>query len=159
MFNEFHKENRTKDGFTHKCKTCRNAYSQNYIKNFPTGNEKDKKCSGCKKIKELNEFHKHKGRKGGVTDYCKNCRNSRIISKRYNLTELELKALFEKHESKCVICGVHKQNVNKGLAVDHCHKTGKIRGILCGNCNNGIGRFKDSIELLIKATEYLKENV
>lgn len=117
-----------------------------------------KKCSGCKENKTLDNFHKHVGRKHGVTEYCKKCRNLRIVSKRYNLTEQEFLNLFETRNYKCDICGTSKDENKKGLAVDHCHKTGKIRGLLCGNCNNGIGRFKDNIQILENAVKYLKEN-
>ncbi len=44
------------------------------------------------------------------------------------------------------------------LHVDHCHATGKIRGLLCYNCNDGLGRFKDDIEVLEKAIDYLKSH-
>jgi hypothetical protein len=54
---------------------------------------------------------------------------------------------------------VHRNNQNTGisrLSVDHCHNTGKIRGILCTKCNTGLGSFKDNIELLMNAIKYLK---
>lgn len=47
-------------------------------------------------------------------------------------------------------------NINKVLCVDHNHKTGEIRGLLCGLCNSGIGHFKDKIKLLKKAIKYLE---
>lgn len=51
----------------------------------------------------------------------------------------------------CLICGsVHR------LHIDHCHKTGKVRGLLCSNCNTGLGMFRDSPMLLNRASEYLK---
>lgn len=54
--------------------------------------------------------------------------------------------------TKCEICGCE---IGTSGAVDHCHETLAFRGILCGNCNNGLGRFKDSPELLRKAAAYL----
>jgi hypothetical protein len=58
--------------------------------------------------------------------------------------------------SKCAICEVHENDLKKPLAVDHNHITGNIRGLLCINCNTGIGKFKDSTELLNKTIKYLK---
>jgi len=43
------------------------------------------------------------------------------------------------------------------LCVDHCHKTGKVRGLICNSCNIGLGVFKDNVEVLQRAIEYLKE--
>ena len=61
----------------------------------------------------------------------------------------------------CAICknvetSKHKSGTVKSLAVDHCHKTNKIRGLLCSKCNLAIGVFKDSIEILESAISYLK---
>lgn len=118
-----------------------------------------KKCSRCKIEKTLDKYHKHVGRKLGVTEYCKDCRNIKMVSKRFNITEKQLVDLQNKQELKCAICQEHKSTFKKGLSVDHCHKTGKIRGMLCSNCNNGLGRFHDSIEKMEKAIKYLKENI
>jgi DNA-directed RNA polymerase subunit RPC12/RpoP len=65
-------------------------------------------------------------------------------------------------DNKCAICGKEDDTVlssgaYKRLAVDHCHKTGKLRGILCENCNRGIGMFKDNQELLEQAIRYLNQ--
>lgn len=117
-----------------------------------------KKCSGCKENKELNHFHKHVGRKHGVTEYCKVCRNDMIVTARFNLKPGQLKEMFQKQNNKCAICNDDRNLFIKGLAVDHCHKTGKIRGLLCSKCNIGLGQFKDDINLLNKAIKYLGEN-
>lgn len=55
-----------------------------------------------------------------------------------------------KHGKKCSICGSSDK-----LVVDHCHETGQVRGILCNNCNIGLGMFRDSKSLLDSATKYL----
>jgi|SRR5882672_4684864 len=70
----------------------------------------------------------------------------------YNLTLEEYNGLFQKFDFKCGICaGTEK------LCVDHDHVTNKIRGILCGECNFGLGKFKDNVELLKQAVRYLGE--
>ncbi len=83
----------------------------------------------------------------------------RTISHLFNTYGLTLSNYIElKCEQKglCKLCGM----INNGwaLAVDHDHKTGKVRGLLCDNCNTGIGMLKDSPELLKKAINYLEEN-
>lgn len=117
---------------------------------------KIKKCTSCLKDKPLSEFHKHKGRKMGVTEKCKECRNVFMVEKKHNLPEGGLLKLKEKHNYRCAICNTHNDELTIPLAVDHDHTTNKIRGLLCGNCNNGLGRFKDNIEFLENAIKYLK---
>lgn len=63
---------------------------------------------------------------------------------------------FLKDNATCAICKKHKSNFTRALAVDHCHTTGKIRGLLCTNCNRALGNIKDSIDNLKNAIEYLE---
>lgn len=66
--------------------------------------------------------------------------------------------LFIAQKGKCAICKEHQSKIKKKLCVDHDHSTGKIRGLLCGKCNTGLGFFKDRIENLSGAILYLKLN-
>ncbi len=72
----------------------------------------------------------------------------------YNLTEDQFNKMIISQNNLCAICN-NPQTGNRLLAVDHCHKTGKVRGLLCTKCNNGIGNFNDNIEILNKAIHYL----
>ena len=58
-------------------------------------------------------------------------------------------------DGKCAICGTTSTGNRKAFHVDHDHKTGKVRGLLCSNCNTGIGNLRDDIGLLNRAIEYL----
>ena len=58
----------------------------------------------------------------------------------------------------CAICKVKDNGTYEYFSVDHCHKTLKVRGLLCTNCNNGLGRFKDRIDLLDAAIKYLRNS-
>ena len=64
-------------------------------------------------------------------------------------------AHFERDIKKCKICGKHQSELTLSLNVDHCHITGKIRGLLCGNCNKALGLFKDNTKSLKNAINYL----
>lgn len=69
----------------------------------------------------------------------------------------------EKQNHLCAICGKaetmkHKDGRVKPLCVDHCHTTDKIRGLLCGRCNSGIGMLKDDISIVESALNYLKSH-
>ena len=86
-----------------------------------------------------------------------NARNAVLrIKQRHNIiiTLDEYLNLFKKGGGVCEIC---KETSNKTLALDHCHKTNKVRGFLCYKCNQGIGFFNDDISILQNAIKYLKE--
>jgi tetratricopeptide (TPR) repeat protein len=78
------------------------------------------------------------------------------VLKRYGITLAEKKKMQDEQGNKCKIC---YQDFPSDVApnVDHCHTSGKVRGLLCWNCNIGLGSFKDNPLVLIKAAEYLKE--
>lgn len=75
----------------------------------------------------------------------------------FGITMEQYRAMSEAQKDVCAICG--KPNHSGWmLAVDHDHKTGKVRGLLCSNCNRGIGLFKDSSAFLRKAMNYLERS-
>lgn len=76
----------------------------------------------------------------------------------YGITEAEFNSLLESQNKSCAICGSSEAGGRGDWHVDHCHKTNKIRGLLCHHCNTGLGLFRDSPELLILAAEYLRES-
>ncbi len=63
----------------------------------------------------------------------------------------------EEQGYSCAICGETERNLNRGLFVDHCHKTGKIRGLLCIKCNMAMGLMSDDIDVLASAISYLQQ--
>lgn len=140
----------------------------------------EKKCCKCGIVKPFEAFNNKQNTKDKKRTRCKQCeseeqrlRKQQALEQDYLGTRLKerqanLKRMFkmslEEYEDKakqqnglCAICnGVCKSG--KRLAVDHDHKTGMIRDLLCGNCNGGLGKFQDSIDLLLKAAEYLKKH-
>ena len=75
------------------------------------------------------------------------------IRELYNMSSETYIALFDSQNGKCAICGLYSKI---DLAVDHDHKTGKIRGLLCKSCNLSLGHAKDNIDVLEKMILYLK---
>jgi hypothetical protein len=75
---------------------------------------------------------------------------------RYGITEKQFLNFLKKQSYKCAICKKSLKNNIKLFCVDHCHKTQFIRGLLCGPCNWGIGSFRDNVNRLKKAVNYLK---
>ena len=79
---------------------------------------------------------------------------AKSLRRHYGITLDEWQLMWEDQDGKCAICGKHflkPSNAN----VDHNHETGKIRGLLCGRCNRGLGHFYDNTELLMKVIKYL----
>jgi hypothetical protein len=123
-----------------------------------------KKCSKCSESKELTEFHKHGPSKDGHRTICKKCAldyravvgKVKQLKQRYGITIEEYNKIFQKQKGKCAICGKHQAEFKVALAVDHNHITNEVRGLLCCNCNMGIGRLQDNVEILNNAISYLK---
>src|SRR6266705_5225327 len=67
----------------------------------------------------------------------------------------KIKEELSKENKSCALCG-NKEHNGKGWNIDHCHLTNRFRGLLCSNCNTGLGQFKDSVALLNLAIAYLK---
>jgi len=131
-----------------------------------------KRCTKCKQTKPINEFSPKGIRVDGSQKYSSHCKkccretkkekydpHKRWIKliKGFNLTEEDYQNLLDKQKGSCAICGSEDFKLShKGRPhVDHCHNTGKVRGLLCGSCNVGLGHFKDSPDILAKAIEYL----
>jgi len=78
------------------------------------------------------------------------------LKKLYGITLEEYDALSEAQNHVCAICKLPEQRLNKRLHVDHDHTTDEIRGLLCSNCNTGIGLLKEDPKILLQAVEYLE---
>ena len=139
-----------------------------------------KQCVKCKEVKDISLFSNHIRTKDGKRCRCKQCESIGAKEKKKKALETDylgtrlkerkdnLKRVFgmslEEYDIKLNlqegVCKICKSLCKSGkrLAVDHNHETGKIRDLLCGNCNGGLGKFLDNPELLIKAAEYLRKH-
>jgi hypothetical protein len=114
-------------------------------------------CTRCKKSKpgSLEFFPPHNKKQNGFDSWCRTCR----ATYRNGINRGKFRAVISDEGLKdmkaavteCVICG----DSDTKLVVDHDHKTGAIRGILCNHCNRGLGHFRDDPELLEFARVYL----
>lgn len=140
-----------------------------------------KKCTKCNIEKEYIMFAKGKVYRDGYKSWCKDCNNSwtrqwysnnneeikskysyeknkdRKLKKAFGIGYQEYLNMLSAQQGSCGICGT-KDSGARSFHVDHCHDTGKIRGLLCGNCNSGIGSLRDDIGLLKRAIEYLENS-
>ena len=138
-----------------------------------------KQCKSCEEHKPLADYAKRSASKDGLQRKCRPCmsaeqkayrqsRDMHLIDRERNLRKEfgigldEYNAMLEKQGGVCSICKQEETTVRAGrvmsLSVDHCHETGKIRGLLCNSCNRALGKFKDSIEHLLAAASYLEEH-
>ena len=78
------------------------------------------------------------------------------LKHRYGISLTEYDAMLEAQGGRCAICGTDKPGGKERWCVDHCKKTGRVRGLLCNCCNPGLGFFKHDIALLQRAIDYLK---
>ncbi len=136
----------------------------------------EKSCCVCKEIKPITAFTIRKsGRVGEVIPQCKQCRveKRKVLRKEnpehflaierkskfkrnYGITLEQYEEMLAKQNGKCAICEASSpSNRTKYFSVDHCHTTGKVRGLLCTKCNRGLGFFNDDDKRLSTAIKYL----
>ena len=129
----------------------------NYSKEYYQNNTEKQKAA-CKlwgeNNKEKVKGYAVKNRLKNRDKYRAGCRIC-TYRRKYNMTIDEYNEMFDDQKGCCSICGIHKDRLTRALAVDHDHKTNKVRGLLCSYCNSGLGYFKDDINKLKKAIEYL----
>ncbi len=143
-----------------------------------------KQCTSCKEIKSVDSFGRRGGQTKfahHVKSRCRECeridslkrkRKKRLedplahrrywLKFKYGMTLEEYDTMLSDQNGVCAICLEPETYVDvrfgtiRPLVVDHCHKTNKIRGLLCNSCNVGLGQVQDNVELILKAIEYLK---
>lgn len=128
-------------------------------------------CPKCGQEKSLDEFLKDKHTRYGISIYCRECHRNKAkaryyknpdyykeacLQKDFGISLKQYRQMEERQDGRCDICG--KKRGSRCLAVDHDHKTGKNRGLLCDRCNLGLGWFRDSVPLLEYAIQYLKKH-
>lgn len=131
-----------------------------------------KVCGACKERKPFEQYVRYRKATDGRFSQCKACcletehqekvkaaRRDSHLKTRYGITSAEFDVMLEEQKGCCAICKADDPApARKGtysFAVDHDHQTQEVRGLLCNNCNKGLGNFQDNHELLIKAARYL----
>lgn len=160
------------------CKDCFNVRSKaSYAKRLREKHGRDvqqrrvvpdghRYCPDCGETKPLVEFPRSRNDSGGHGRYCKPCHNARGVEskqrlhggtreyhlrRRYGIGQADFRKMLWAQGGVCDICGAPDPQ-----HVDHDHRTGEVRGILCFNCNGGLGQFRDNPEFLAGAITYLK---
>jgi hypothetical protein len=137
---EFYKNKGTKDGLANQCKECRRSY---LLK--PDVQERDRRYK----------------REWARTNYNPQAGRNKNLQNNYGISIAEFNQLFESQGGKCAVCENTLEVKGKGAFtahVDHDHKTGKVRGLLCQSCNFVLGHGRDDVNILVKAINYLLKN-
>ncbi|MFK4120743.1 endonuclease VII domain-containing protein [Streptomyces longwoodensis] len=150
------------DGLQRHCRDCASDYHRTRQENLgrkvrpkievPDGH---KLCLRCGEVKPWSEWHRNASASDGLSTRCKSCRAAQgradHLKRHYGLTEADRDAMIAGQKGLCGIClkapAVH---------VDHCHRTGKVRGVLCFNCNSAIGKLGDDPDAIRRAAAYLE---
>ena len=136
----FSKDSRRKQGHGIWCKDCVTSYrKQHYL---------DNKSKINAQSKAYHESHKEET----------SARGKRRRFTQYGLTKEDFVSLLETQNYKCAVCEDGLSLEGKSTHIDHNHKTGEVRGILCPSCNLGIGKLKDNPDILDAAAAYLRKN-
>jgi len=153
----FNKHATNTDGLTGKCNNClikeRKAREAFNIVSVLT-----KTCKRCEKSLCSDKFIKNKSVIDGLNGWCKDCSKDSSLSHKYSITLSEYNDLLSKQEYKCKICLTDNPGGKGAFVVDHCHKSGVIRGLLCNHCNTGIGKLHDDAKLLLRAANYVQSD-
>jgi len=151
-------ENR-RDGLQVRCRECVAEYSAAHYRrrreaigkavrekaDVPAGH---KRCRTCGEIKPHGQWHRNATASDGLSTRCKACR-----AIQYGITEAERDELIASQGGVCCICLAAPP-----AHVDHCHETGRVRGVLCFSCNAALGQFKDQPDAIRRAAAYVEGN-
>lgn len=122
----------------------------------------------------VNNFNKQKSRKDGLRAICKTCRkeyekklmlkfphyfsrasHKTMLARKYDLSIDDYEKMLKEQDYKCAICNCIQADTKHRFGVDHDHKTGKIRSLLCYNCNYALGNIRDNYETAARLAQYL----
>lgn len=150
-----------------------------------SGTDMKKQCSKCLEFKDISEFGAHSGTR--LRGNCKGCvklhrkeyykansqkvkassmaaykanprksQNARL-KRKFGISIEQYDEMLKNQDGRCAICETHRSWFRQAFAVDHNHKTGKIRGLLCAACNTAIGKLKEDLEIIRRAMIYLQK--
>ncbi|MDI3386887.1 endonuclease VII domain-containing protein [Streptomyces sp. B-S-A8] len=162
----FARDKNRRDGLQAHCRECVAKYSAAHYRRrreaegkvvrvkipVPRGH---KRCPQCGEVKPHAQWERNKTSSDGWASYCRECRAERnriaYFKRKYGLTPDELDDLKAQQRGVCCICLTAPAE-----HVDHCHETGRVRGVLCFSCNAGLGQYKDRPDAMRRAAAYLE---
>ncbi|WSK64254.1 endonuclease VII domain-containing protein [Streptomyces sp. NBC_01281] len=151
-----------RDGLQAYCRECWSEYHQSRqlakgkrVRPRVSAPEGHKYGQSCGEIKPHGDWHRNASASDGLSTRCRECRAAKgragHLKRHYGLTEAERDAMVDSQKGLCVIC-----LKAPAIHVDHCHGTGRVRGVLCFNCNSAIGKLGDDPDAVRRAAAYLE---
>lgn len=175
--------NRKRNGYSARCKECyraamasrrRGVAPATLRKTAPPGMWQ---CSVCNRLKVATQFNRDVNKPRGHSYTCKSCaaayqrkrkevpdgwryRRNYYLQRYFGISLEEYEQLYEAQNRRCALCDSEGDDARRTgnvatLFVDHCHTSGKVRGLLCQRCNTALGMFRDNVSVLEKAIAYL----
>ncbi|MEU8705689.1 endonuclease VII domain-containing protein [Streptomyces sp. NPDC048565] len=142
----FASDRNRRDGLQPRCRECVAAYGAAH-------HRRRRAAEG----EPHGEWHRNSTATDGLATRCKACKaiqgRAGRLKRRYGMTEAQRDDMLSSQSGVCTICPVAS-----ALHVDHCHKTGRVRGVVCFNCNSAIGKLGDDPDSLRRAIAYLEGN-
>lgn len=134
---EYHRDSNAASGVTTYCKECNKAKARAWY------------AENTDRARATN-----RARWGGRSDKSRNA----LLKRKYGITLAEYRLLLEEQGGVCAICGgLERITDGRAMAVDHCHRTNVVRGILCSHCNRAVGLLGDDPEVIARAANYLSQ--
>jgi hypothetical protein len=169
----FHISRKSSNGYTSRCKVCIREDNKATDLTLKPGERAQKTCIRCGETKEVNaeNFNKQKTHRYGVASVCKACtqkhakvkrqteegrlsaKNTRLKSS-YGITIAEYNDMLSAQGGRCACCGRHGTEVTR-LVLDHDHFSGKVREIICDDCNIALAMFNEDTKTMKSAIAYL----
>ncbi len=169
------------DGHGSYCRTCRDRKVLAHERAKPPKSAQGvqrrlwrlgmRRCAVCQEVKSTSAYYRVRSGGSRLQSVCKSCsskRHSRYVvekrqvlrgarlTKEYGITLEEFETMLALQENCCAICG-KRFGRGRQANVDHCHRSHQLRGIICNQCNTGLGLFKDDLRLLRQAQHYLSQ--
>lgn len=171
LVSEYRRNVARPDGLSFYCRECfkaidRAAYQRRReaagfdVRHRETPPNGFKWCPDCGSYQPVDSFALNRASRDGRCSYCKPHTNERnrerhfVLS--YGMAQDEVEQMVEQQRGACLIC---ERPLGSRAHVDHDHATGKVRGVLCFNCNGGLGQFRDDPDLLRRAADYLDDHM
>jgi hypothetical protein len=160
----FHRDKARKSGLCYECKACRNAYIKKHRKEKRKQYGEvsaalkevcyEKVCKKCKRLLPCIMFSRSITSKDCLFNTCKDCVSKQNRMRLYRISEERLDKMLAVETCQMPGCG-RKLSKGKSTHFDHCHKSGKVRAVLCSRCNQMLGFIEKNMHLLRPMLDYI----